>query len=111
MPASVITVEDDVKHSKAPSPVVAETPKAASLENLPPPKKKGLEPLPSIKSPEPEISKPLSKIEPLSLDEEKKGIQEMEQKLSNIEKSNMQASYEKKKDTSGDYADDFDDDI
>lgn len=36
----------------------------------------------------------------------------MEKKLQSIEKSNLQASYEKKKsnDNSGDYADDFDDD-
>lgn len=50
------------------------------------------------------------KIDPLSAEEEKKGIQEVEQKLQNLEKSNLQASYEKKNDNSGDYADDFDED-
>lgn len=50
------------------------------------------------------------KIDPLSAEEEKKGIQEVEQKLQNLEKSNLQALYEKKNDNSGDYADDFDED-
>jgi len=73
--ANVISVEDDVKQAKAPSPQPVEPSKSSSIESLPPPKKKGLEPLPSVKSPEPDFNSSSGlKIDPVSADEEKKGI-------------------------------------
>jgi len=49
-------------------------------------------------------------MDPISAESEKLNLAETEKSLSKIEKSNLQVSYEKKKskDTSEDYADDFD---